>query len=96
MLTDAQIRKIKPLEKKKRYSDEKGLYLEVTPAFMYNLNMWATFDPYAKMSERWFTIVPDGILAEIKKNSKKKVRTILSAWGTRPAPFLSHLTAGAG
>ena len=32
MLTDAQIRKIKPLEKKKRYSDEKGLYLEVTSA----------------------------------------------------------------
>jgi len=32
MLTDAQVRKIKPLEKKKRYSDEKGLYLEVTPA----------------------------------------------------------------
>ncbi|HGH3612379.1 TPA: tyrosine-type recombinase/integrase [Acinetobacter baumannii] len=32
MLTDAQIRKIKPLEKKKRYADEKGLYLEVTPA----------------------------------------------------------------
>ena len=32
MLTDAQIRKIKPLEKKKRYADEKGLYLEVTPS----------------------------------------------------------------
>ncbi len=32
MLSDAQIRKIKPLDKKKRYSDEKGLYLEVTPA----------------------------------------------------------------
>lgn len=32
MLTDAQVRKIKPLEKKKRYADEKGLYLEVTPA----------------------------------------------------------------
>ena len=32
MLTDAQIRKIKPLDKKKRYSDEKGLYLEVTPS----------------------------------------------------------------
>lgn len=32
MLTDAQVRKIKPLEKKKRYSDEKGLYLEVTPS----------------------------------------------------------------
>ncbi len=45
-------------------------YLEVTPAFMYNLKMWATFDPYAKMSERWFTIVPDGVLAEIKKNSR--------------------------
>ncbi|MBW7954498.1 thioredoxin domain-containing protein [Candidatus Gracilibacteria bacterium] len=45
-------------------------YLEVTPAFMYNLNMGATFDPYAKMSERGFTIVPDGILAEIKKNSR--------------------------
>ena len=32
MLTDAQVRRIKPLEKKKRYSDEKGLYLEVTPS----------------------------------------------------------------
>ncbi|ENU81849.1 hypothetical protein F975_00465 [Acinetobacter sp. ANC 3789] len=32
MLTDAQVRKIKPLEKRKRYSDEKSLYLEVTPA----------------------------------------------------------------
>jgi len=32
MLTDAHVRKIKPLEKKKRYSDEKGLYLEVTPS----------------------------------------------------------------
>ncbi len=32
MLTDAQVRKIKPLEKKKRYTDEKGLYLEVTPS----------------------------------------------------------------
>ena len=32
MLTDAHVRKIKPLEKKKRYTDEKGLYLEVTPS----------------------------------------------------------------
>ena len=32
MLTDAQVRKIKSLDKKKRYSDEKGLYLEVTPS----------------------------------------------------------------
>ena len=32
MLTDAHVRKIKPLDKKKRYSDEKGLYLEVTPS----------------------------------------------------------------
>ena len=32
MLTDAQVRKIKPVDKKKRYSDEKGLYLEVTPS----------------------------------------------------------------
>ena len=31
-LTDAHVRKIKPLEKKKRYADEKGLYLEVTPS----------------------------------------------------------------
>ncbi|WP_279958786.1 MULTISPECIES: Arm DNA-binding domain-containing protein [unclassified Acinetobacter] len=29
MLTDAQVRKIKPLEKKAKYSDEKGMYLEV-------------------------------------------------------------------
>ena len=32
MLTYAHVRKIKPLEKKKRYADEKGLYLEVTPS----------------------------------------------------------------
>lgn len=32
MLTDAQIRKIKPLEKKTKYTDEKGMYLEVTPS----------------------------------------------------------------
>ena len=32
MLTDAQVRKIKPSEKKTKYSDEKGMYLEVTPS----------------------------------------------------------------
>ena len=32
MLTDAKVRKLKPLEKKARYSDEKGMYLEVTPS----------------------------------------------------------------
>lgn len=32
MLTDAQVRKIKPLEKKTKYVDEKGMYLEVTPS----------------------------------------------------------------
>ncbi|MBC70564.1 integrase arm-type DNA-binding domain-containing protein [Acinetobacter sp.] len=32
MLTDAQVRKIKPLEKKTKYADEKGMYLEVTPS----------------------------------------------------------------
>ncbi len=37
MLTDAQVRKIKPLEKKAKYSDEKGMYLEVTPSAWYAL-----------------------------------------------------------
>ena len=32
MLTDAQVRKIKPLEKKTKYADEKSMYLEVTPS----------------------------------------------------------------
>lgn len=32
MLTDVKIRKIKILEKKTKYSDEKGMYLEVTPS----------------------------------------------------------------
>ena len=31
MLTDAFVRKIKPAEKKTKYTDEKGMYLEVTP-----------------------------------------------------------------
>lgn len=32
MLTDAKIRKIKPLEKRAKYTDEKGMYLEVLPS----------------------------------------------------------------
>ncbi|MEN8422253.1 integrase arm-type DNA-binding domain-containing protein [Acinetobacter junii] len=32
MLTDAQVRKIKPSEKKVKYPDGKGMYLEVTPS----------------------------------------------------------------
>ena len=32
MLTDAKNRKLKPEAKKKRYSDEKGMYLEITPS----------------------------------------------------------------
>ena len=32
MLTDAQVRKIKTSEKKTKYSDEKGMFLEVTPS----------------------------------------------------------------
>lgn len=32
MLTDAKVRKLKPLDKKARYSDEKGMYLEITPS----------------------------------------------------------------
>ncbi|OAL77313.1 integrase [Acinetobacter sp. SFB] len=32
MLTDAFVRKIKPAEKKTKYADEKGMYLEVTPS----------------------------------------------------------------
>ncbi len=32
MLTDAQVRKIKPAEKKIKYPDEKSMYLEVTPS----------------------------------------------------------------
>ena len=32
MLTDAQVRKIKPSEKKVKYPDEKSMYLEVTPS----------------------------------------------------------------
>lgn len=31
MLTDAKVRKIKPLEKRAKYADEKGMYLEVLP-----------------------------------------------------------------
>lgn len=32
MLTDAKIRKIKPTEKRTKYADEKGMYLEVLPS----------------------------------------------------------------
>ena len=45
-------------------------YLKVTPAYLYNLDTWASFDPYAKISERWFTVLADGILDQIKKESR--------------------------
>ena len=65
MLTDAQVRKIKPLDKKKRYSDEKGLYLEVTPSGGMHSRMKFRFQG----KENIFSIgtYPDTTLAQARR-----------------------------
>lgn len=65
MLTDAQVRKIKPLEKKAKYSDEKGMYLEVTPSGGMHWRMKFRFNG----KENIFSIgsYPDTTLAQARR-----------------------------
>ena len=65
MLTDAQVRKIKPQDKKKRYSDEKGMYLEVTPSGGIHWRMKFRFQG----KENIFSIgaYPDTTLAQARR-----------------------------
>lgn len=45
-------------------------YMIQTPTGLYSLNVWSTYDPYAKRSERGFLILNDWILNDIKKDSR--------------------------
>jgi integrase len=65
MLTDAQVRKIKPAEKKTKYSDEKGMYLEVTPSGGMHWRMKFRFNG----KENIFSIgsYPDTTLAQARR-----------------------------
>ena len=65
MLTDAQVRKIKPAEKKTKYSDEKGMYLEVTPSGGMHWRMKFRFQG----KENIFSIgtYPDTTLAQARR-----------------------------
>ena len=65
MLTDAQVRKIKPAEKKTKYSDEKGMYLEVTPSGGMHWRMKFRFPS----KENIFSIgtYPDTTLAQARR-----------------------------
>ncbi|ENW83653.1 hypothetical protein F909_00671 [Acinetobacter sp. ANC 3929] len=65
MLTDAQVRKIKPLDKKTKYSDEKGMYLEVTPSGGMHWRMKFRFNG----KENIFSIgsYPDTTLAQARR-----------------------------
>ena len=65
MLTDAQVRRIKPSEKKTKYSDEKGMYLEVTPSGGMHWRMKFRFNG----KENIFSIgtYPDTTLAQARR-----------------------------
>lgn len=65
MLTDAQIRKIKPSEKKVKYPDGKGMYLEVTPSGGMHWRMKFRFNG----KENIFSIgsYPDTTLAQARR-----------------------------
>lgn len=65
MLTDAQVRKIKPAEKKTKYSDEKGMYLEVMPSGGMHWRMKFRFNG----KENIFSIgtYPDTTLAQARR-----------------------------
>ena len=65
MLTDAQVRKIKPAEKKTKYSDGKSMYLEVTPSGGIHWRMKFRFQG----KENIFSIgaYPDTTLAQARR-----------------------------
>jgi protein-disulfide isomerase len=44
-------------------------YLTAIPSGEYSLQIWATFDPFAKRSERWFLMLDKTILSDIKEKS---------------------------
>lgn len=73
MLTDAKIRKIKPDIKKRRYSDEKGMYLEVTPSGGMYWRMKYRFN--GKENVYSIGIYPDVTLAQarIKRDDARKL-----------------------
>ena len=83
MLTDMRIRKIKIEEKKKRYSDEKGMYLEVTPRGGMYWRMKYRFDG----KENVFSIgtYPDVTLATAR-TTRDDARKLL-ADGIEPNQF---------
>ncbi len=70
MLTDAQVRKIKPVEKKTKYSDEKGMYLEVTPSGGMHWRMK-------------FQILGKEIFLVLTKGSNDFTRVVMSFWHIR-------------
>lgn len=45
-------------------------YLSETPTGLFNLNIGATYDPYVERSERGFMMLEDGLLEQIKQNSR--------------------------
>ncbi|MGE4443790.1 MAG: DsbA family protein [Candidatus Altimarinota bacterium] len=45
-------------------------YLTKTPTGLFNLDVGATHDPYAKRSDRGFLVLNDGVLDAIKKDSR--------------------------
>ena len=69
-LTDAQVRKIKPSEKKVKYPDGKGLYLEVIPADGMHCRMK-------------FQILCKEIFLVLTKGSNDFTRVVMSFWRIR-------------
>lgn len=70
MLTDVKIRKIKPLEKKTKYPDEKGMYLEVSPSGSMHWRMK-------------FQILGKEIFLVLTKGSNDFTRVVMSFWRIR-------------
>jgi len=71
------------------------IYLEKTNNKSYALNIWSTFDPYAKMSSKWFKILDKKIITQIKNSSyikwNKNAKILWLEYSDMQCPFCAKL-----
>lgn len=74
---------------------ELNSFLKETNSWDYKLELWAKFDPTAKMSEKWFKIIDKEIIDKIKNNSyikwNKNSKILYLEYSDLECPFCAKL-----
>ena len=70
-------------------------YLTKTPANKYSLELGSQFDPYAKMSAKWFKILDKKVITQIKNSSyikwNKNAKILWLEYSDMQCPFCAKL-----